>query len=476
MQKLYEIARADGAEYIVTFDTDAQALRRDWLAGLGKEVAGGAALAGVWRDERPLGIEPYVHPSCLCTTVGFVERHGLRFDDRPVGGPILYDTLSKFTRTALAADLPIHKLRRSNTNELHYMLGGIYGDTIYHHGAGSRLLPTLGSTDDYAIRKNRRVRDLAARMLFEHRAEYFAWLRGEASEGRVHFVLGMHSSGTSCLNGCLEQAGLFLGSVERRSSVEQPYGTLEQRRVMEINDALLASAGGSWDAPPPAPLDVAPELRTQIDEVVRELETHAPAGLKDPRLLLTLDPWLAGAEQASLVGTFRHPEAMARSLGGRDQMPAAKAYSLWLRYNQALVERHRVQPFPLIEFDLADCEAYCLTVAALCAELGLRPEIKRILAAVEPDFSRYQDSAGTPVAPECAATYEYLREHHSLAELARLLPESEAELESTRSLLDLDIDALIGDLTYTRLSCNATSSPRSATRRSCGSPSRWFGR
>ena len=223
LQKLYEIARRDGLEYIVTFDTDALALRRDWLTRLIGEVDQGAALAGVWRDEK-VKIEPYVHPSCLCTTVRFVEDHRLRFDDLPRGGLVSDDTLSKFTRAAREADLPIHKLWRSNKNELHHMIGGIYGDTIYHHHAGSRLRPTVGTTDTYSIRQNRRIRDLGARMLFEHRDEYFAWLRGDATNRCVFFVLGMHRSGTSCLTACLEQAGVFLGAVDRDTSIAQPRG------------------------------------------------------------------------------------------------------------------------------------------------------------------------------------------------------------------------------------------------------------
>ena len=29
-------------------------------------------------------------------------------------------------------------MRRTNATNAHFLLGGIYGDTVYHHGAGSR--------------------------------------------------------------------------------------------------------------------------------------------------------------------------------------------------------------------------------------------------------------------------------------------------------------------------------------------------
>ena len=46
-----------------------------------------------------------------------------------------------------------------------------------------------------------------------------------------------------------------------------------------------------------------------------------------------------------------------------------------------------------------------------------------------------------------AALIAELQSHGTLAELARLLPEDETELEATLQLLDLDVDALLARLT-----------------------------
>jgi len=54
---------------------------------------------------------------------------------------------------------------------------------------------------------------------------------------------------------------------------------------------------------------------------------------------------------------------------------------------------------------------------------------------------------GEDIPGKRAALIEALQEHNTLAELAKLLPESEAELESTLSLLDMDVDGLIDRLT-----------------------------
>jgi ParB-like chromosome segregation protein Spo0J len=54
---------------------------------------------------------------------------------------------------------------------------------------------------------------------------------------------------------------------------------------------------------------------------------------------------------------------------------------------------------------------------------------------------------GEDVPGRRAALIAELEAHHTLAELARLLPEDEAQLESTLRLLDMDVDGLLQRLT-----------------------------
>ncbi len=98
MQRLYERARRDAAYYFVTFDTDAMPIKTGWLTALIEAIDGGAALAGVWSDERRERVEPSVHPSCLCATTDFVDRYEVRFDDILRERDSRYDTLGSFTR------------------------------------------------------------------------------------------------------------------------------------------------------------------------------------------------------------------------------------------------------------------------------------------------------------------------------------------------------------------------------------------
>lgn len=63
-------------------------------------------------------------------------------------------------------------------------------------------------------------------------------------------VLEMHRSGTSCLAGCLEDAGLFPGEVSRAAPFNKK-GNNENLAVMEFTDEVLAEAGGSRAPPLP---------------------------------------------------------------------------------------------------------------------------------------------------------------------------------------------------------------------------------
>jgi len=182
LQRLYTVARDEGAEIIVTLDSDAHPLRQDWLAQLVTALEGGAVLAGVWRDELSNGIAPYVHPSCLTTTVNFIEQHNLRFDRlRSDRDAEQHDTLAHFTRAAQAADLPIFPLRRSNVNNFHRLMGGVYGDLIYHHGAGARQQISFWDESKQTERSHLydQMRDAATERLFTDYERYLGWLQGK---------------------------------------------------------------------------------------------------------------------------------------------------------------------------------------------------------------------------------------------------------------------------------------------------------
>jgi hypothetical protein len=184
-------------------------------------------------------------------------------------------------------------------------------------------------------------------------------------------VLGMHRSGTSCLAGSLQQRGLHLGEVYEW----RPYnlkGNRENQRIMDLNNAVLAHGGGSWDRPPQH-VSWSPAQAAERDAIVRELREGCAGawGFKDPRTLLTLAFWRDGIADARLVGTFRHPAQVARSLHARDpNMSLAQGLELWRQYNERLLACHEQAAFPLLSFD-ADEETYRRSVDVAARHLGL---------------------------------------------------------------------------------------------------------
>ncbi|MEM7139536.1 MAG: hypothetical protein AAF548_00790 [Actinomycetota bacterium] len=188
-------------------------------------------------------------------------------------------------------------------------------------------------------------------------------------------VLGMHRSGTSCLTGLLGESGVWLGPVEKGSPHNRK-GNNENRRVMNVNKAVLRDCDTSWHEPPVNDAPWLDEHLTTADEIL--LDILAPGrttAMKDPRSLYTGHGWveraaLVGAE-IRRIGTFRHPAAVISSLQARDpEFPSAKAADLWKRYNRRLLVVNDETPFPIVNFDL-DPDAYLIAVRAAFDQLGL---------------------------------------------------------------------------------------------------------
>jgi len=222
------------------------------------------------------------------------------------------------------------------------------------------------------------------------------------------FILGMHRSGTSCLAGGLEACGLYLGDVSRSSRFNAK-GNREFKPATQLHNRILIASGGSW-RDPPGHVSVSQEHKEALGKIARQLCEQVPCGLKDPRLLLLLDTWLELVDSFALVGTFRHPVAVAASLARRNVMPEEEACDLWLRHNAEIIRWHRRYRFPLIEFDLSDGEAYCQDVAAVATEMGLHPDTALLREFVTPEMDHYQ-YRHKPVPAICGEVFAYLRRH-----------------------------------------------------------------
>lgn len=181
LQRLYELAKQENAKYIVTMDSDAHPLQKGWLTKIISSLDNEIVLAGVWRDELKKAISPYIHASCLCTTVDFIESHNLKLDFiAPNTETEIHDTLSILTETARDLNLKTFKLHRSNQNNFHRLMGGIYGNLIYHHGAGSRSAISFWDEEkrQKSIKINQKIGEIATNSLFRQYDNYINWLQG----------------------------------------------------------------------------------------------------------------------------------------------------------------------------------------------------------------------------------------------------------------------------------------------------------
>jgi hypothetical protein len=119
-------------DYVITLDTDAFPIRDGWIEELKRNLRA-TSLTGVWRDEMAARLEPFIHPSCLC-----VRRERLLEMDQPFSFAGVQDVGQRITYEVLDAGQRIMPLPRSNRRNAHFLIGGIYGDLVYHHAAGSR--------------------------------------------------------------------------------------------------------------------------------------------------------------------------------------------------------------------------------------------------------------------------------------------------------------------------------------------------
>lgn len=171
-------------------------------------------------------------------------------------------------------------------------------------------------------------------------------------------VLGMHRSGTSCLAGSLEKAGVFLGAFDTDKKIWT--NLKENLTAVNINNRVLQASGGAWDNPPENviwPNDAVKKAR----KMVKSYSKYPYWGFKDPRTLLTIEGWKRVVDikflrrtrriDMKFIGIFRHPIPVSRSLWQRNQIPKEQAFKLWEHYNGLLLELYDKLHFPILSFD-----------------------------------------------------------------------------------------------------------------------------
>lgn len=186
---------------------------------------------------------------------------------------------------------------------------------------------------------------------------------------KIIAILGMHRSGTSCLTGMLENAGLELGCVSRRNPYNKK-GNNEHQEIVDLHEKVLAANNSSWNTPPHAGCRWNSEQRWILRELLIQHARQNTWGFKDPRTLFTLEGWLETVPDMCLIGSFRHPAAVAVSLMARGGGLVNRQLELWWLYNRRLLDFHDRFGFDLVNFDDSP-EVYVQRVIMVAANLGL---------------------------------------------------------------------------------------------------------
>ncbi len=162
-------------------------------------------------------------------------------------------------------------------------------------------------------------------------------------KSRLIVVLGMHRSGTSAITKSLELLGVGLGDDLHPPGFDNPKGFWEDRECIDINDKLLSHFGSAYDRLGLAWDEIqtdsrVSELRLRAVQLIsRKLrENDGLWGFKDPRTCRLLAFWSEVFSalncKISFVMAVRNPASVVASLAARSNMPAEKAYFLWLQH------------------------------------------------------------------------------------------------------------------------------------------------
>lgn len=207
--------------------------------------------------------------------------------------------------------------------------------------------------------------------------------RGRRTE-RTIVVLGMHRSGTSVVAELIGALGVYLGDTLLGPNQDNPTGHHEPIELIELNDRILAAAGGSWSSPPSrqAVLTAGRSFREEVASWVKARNRSNPVwGWKDPRTVLTFDLFRPLLRRPRLVVVRRQCDAVALSLQKRDGTDYAANVALCEAYNRRIdnILKGRVPRLELhYERVRADPKHSLIELARFVGKTPSEPELIRL--------------------------------------------------------------------------------------------------
>ena len=174
-------------------------------------------------------------------------------------------------------------------------------------------------------------------------------------------VAGMHRSGTSALTRMLNGLGCDLPAALMEADEYNVEGYWESTEVVALNEAVLTSAGSTWDDWEPFNPDwhaspVAEGFRSRARAVIESEFGDSPLFVfKDPRVCRLLDFWIDALADcgvdARIALPIRNPLEVAASLEARDAIDPSVGLLLWLRHVLDAEYASRGHPRAFVRFD-----------------------------------------------------------------------------------------------------------------------------
>ena len=163
----------------------------------------------------------------------------------------------------------------------------------------------------------------------------------QAVRSQAVVVAGMHRSGTSAVTQVLAGLGCALPKTLMESDSHNEGGYWESPKIAALNDAILASAGSSWDDwemmdPAWYGSSVAEGFYSQAVAILGDQFGESPLFvLKDPRICRLLPFWKEALARfgasVRVVVPVRNPLEVAASIKERDAIDLPFAILIWLR-------------------------------------------------------------------------------------------------------------------------------------------------
>ncbi len=150
------------------------------------------------------------------------------------------------------------------------------------------------------------------------------------SMNKTFVILGCHRSASSLVAKALHEAGVHMGDELLSGLPDNPEGHFEDMDFLKKNVELLG--GNIWN-------DVNRELTdADTSALIAAKNVHPLWGWKDPRTVLTIEKYYAHLDDPIIIGLFRKPELVAKSMARRGDISEQDALALAKAYNRKIID------------------------------------------------------------------------------------------------------------------------------------------